>query len=130
MRPGCVIGEKVKVGGFVEMKKALVDDGSKIPHLSYVGDAEIGKGVNIGCGTITCNYNGYTKEKTIIEDNVFVGSNSNLVAPVRLGKNAYIGAGSTINRDVPADALAVARGKESHLPGWAAAFHAKNRKKQ
>lgn len=130
MRPGCIIGEKVKVGGFVEMKKALVDDGSKIPHLSYVGDAEIGKGVNIGCGTITCNYNGYTKEKTIIEDNVFVGSNSNLIAPVRLGKNAYIGAGSTISRDVPADALAVERGKESHLSGWAAAFHAKNRKKQ
>lgn len=118
LRPGCQLAAKVKVGGFVEMKKSQVDVGSKIPHLSYIGDAVIGKGVNVGAGTITCNYDGKRKFQTIIGDEVFIGSNTNLVAPVTLGPGAYIGAGSTITQDVPSKALGVARERQRNIENW------------
>jgi bifunctional UDP-N-acetylglucosamine pyrophosphorylase/glucosamine-1-phosphate N-acetyltransferase len=107
-----------KIGNFVETKKAVVGPGSKINHLSYVGDAELGAHVNVGAGTITCNYDGVNKFKTTIKDGVFVGSNTALVAPVTLGMNATIGAGSVITTDVPDQDLAVARGKQKNISGW------------
>jgi bifunctional UDP-N-acetylglucosamine pyrophosphorylase / glucosamine-1-phosphate N-acetyltransferase len=112
LRPGTVLQAEVHVGNFVELKNALVDIGSKINHLSYVGDSEVGKNVNIGAGTITCNYDGANKFKTIIEDDVFVGSDTQLVAPVKVGCGATIGAGSTITKDVPPDGLTLCRAKE------------------
>ena len=120
LRPGTQLGRKVKVGNFVETKKAIVGEGSKLPHLSYIGDAEIGAGVNIGAGTITCNYDGVNKNKTVIEDGVFIGSDSQLVAPIRIGRGAYVGAGSTITKDVPPDALALTRSPQKTIDGWAA----------
>src|SRR5665648_671243 len=101
LRPGTVVGKGAKIGNFVELKKTIIDEGSKASHLTYLGDAIIGKGVNIGAGTITCNYDGEKKNKTVIEDGVFIGSNNSLVAPVKLGKDSYTGAGSTITMDVP-----------------------------
>ena len=118
LRPGAVLRRGVKVGDFVEIKKSIIGTGSKVPHLSYIGDAEIGKDVNVGAGTITCNYDGINKWPTILEDGVFIGSNTNLVAPVRLGKNAVTGAGSTITRDVPPDTLAVERASQKHIEGY------------
>jgi bifunctional UDP-N-acetylglucosamine pyrophosphorylase/glucosamine-1-phosphate N-acetyltransferase len=112
LRPNSVLAEKTKVGNFSEVKKSIIGRGSKVPHLSYIGDSEIGEGVNIGAGTITCNYDGKEKHKTIIEDGAFIGSNTNLVAPVRVGKRALIGAGSTITEDIPDDKLAIARAKQ------------------
>jgi len=126
LRPGTELCEKVKVGDFVEIKKSVIGAQSKVPHLSYVGDAEVGKNVNIGCGTITCNYDGKYKHRTVIGDGAFIGSNTNLVAPVEVGKGAMTGAGSTITKNVPDDDLALARGKQINLPGWAA----KKRKQQ
>ena len=120
VRPGCVLAPGVKVGSFVELKKAVVGRGSKIPHLSYVGDASVGEGVNIGAGTITCNFDGERKWPTEIGDGAFIGSNTNLVAPVKIGAGAYIGAGSTITRDVPPGALGVARGRQKNIPDWSA----------
>jgi bifunctional UDP-N-acetylglucosamine pyrophosphorylase/glucosamine-1-phosphate N-acetyltransferase len=125
LRPGCHIEESAHIGNFVEAKKTRLGKGSKANHLTYLGDAEIGSGVNIGAGTITCNYDGVSKYKTIIEDKVFIGSDSALVAPIVIGEGAYIGAGSTITKDVPADALAVARGQQVIKEGWA-----KNRRAQ
>lgn len=119
LRPGTVLQEKAKAGSFVEMKKAVVGKGSKVPHLSYIGDAEIGERVNIGCGTITCNYDGKHKYKTEIEDDVFVGSNTNFIAPVHIGARATIAAGSTITQNVPEENLGVARGKQANIEGWA-----------
>src|ERR1700722_2629546 len=121
LRPECDIGEGGHVGNFVETKKIKLGKGSKANHLSYLGDAEIGAGVNIGAGTITCNYDGVHKHKTIIGDAVFVGSDSTLVAPVRLGKGAYVAAGSCITDDVPEDALAVGRSRQIVKEGWARA---------
>ncbi|MBO8159783.1 bifunctional UDP-N-acetylglucosamine diphosphorylase/glucosamine-1-phosphate N-acetyltransferase GlmU [Thermosyntropha sp.] len=118
LRPGTVLNEEVKIGDFVEVKKSIIGKKSKIPHLSYVGDALLGEEVNIGAGTITCNYDGVNKHQTIIEDKAFIGSNTNLVAPVRIGENAVTGAGSTITRDVPADALAVERAEQRLVKGW------------
>jgi bifunctional UDP-N-acetylglucosamine pyrophosphorylase/glucosamine-1-phosphate N-acetyltransferase len=118
IRPGSSLADRVKIGDFVEIKKTSVDEGSKLPHHSYVGDAIIGKGVNIGAGTITCNYDGVNKYQTKIEDGVFVGSNSNLVAPLHLKERAYVAAGSTITEDVPEESLAIARGRQKNLPGW------------
>jgi len=120
LRPGTKLGSKVKIGNFVETKKAVFGDGAKASHLSYIGDAEVGRDVNIGAGTITCNYDGVNKHKTILEDGVFIGSDSQLVAPVRVGKGAYVGAGSTITKDVPADALALSRAPQKTIEGWAA----------
>lgn len=122
LRLGTVLGEGTKVGNFVETKKAIVSKGSKINHLSYIGDAELGEGVNVGAGTITCNYDGFNKHKTIIKDGAFIGTNSSLVAPVTIGKGAYLGSGGVITEDVPDDALAVARAKQSHKLGWAARY--------
>ncbi len=118
LRPGTQLAAGAKVGNFVETKNAVVGLGSKINHLSYVGDAELGTGVNIGAGTITCNYDGVNKHKTVIGDGAFVGSNSALVAPVTIGAQATIGAGSTISHDAPEGALTVARGRQKTIPGW------------
>src|SRR6266446_5269114 len=119
LRPGSDIGEAAHVGNFVETKKIKLGKGSKANHLTYLGDAEIGAGVNIGAGTITCNYDGVNKHTTIIEDGVFIGSDSTLVAPVRVGKGAYVGAASCITEDVPEDALAVGRARQIVKEGWA-----------
>ncbi len=118
LRPGTVLADGVHVGNFVETKKATLGVGSKANHLTYLGDAVIGSGVNIGAGTITCNYDGVNKTTTTIEDGAFIGSNSALVAPVTIGKNATIGAGSVIGKDAPADALTVARARQQTLEGW------------
>ena len=118
LRPGTALANKAKIGNFVETKKANIGEGSKVNHLSYIGDATIGKGVNVGAGTITCNYDGVNKFKTEMADGVFIGSNSSLVAPVSIGENATVGAGSTITGNVSADQLAVARGKQRNIDGW------------
>jgi bifunctional UDP-N-acetylglucosamine pyrophosphorylase/glucosamine-1-phosphate N-acetyltransferase len=119
LRPGSKLGRRVKVGNFVETKKAVFGEGAKASHLSYIGDAEVGADVNIGAGTITCNYDGVNKHKTVIEDGAFIGSDTQLVAPVRVGKGAYVGAGSTITKDVPPEALALSRTPQRIIEGWA-----------
>ena len=119
LRPGSRVGREAKVGNFVELKKTHLGDGSKAQHLSYLGDATIGTGVNIGAGTITCNYDGLRKSPTRIEAGAFVGSDSILVAPVTIGEGAYVGAGSTITEDVPKDSLALGRARQVTKPGWA-----------
>ncbi|UVE17802.1 bifunctional UDP-N-acetylglucosamine diphosphorylase/glucosamine-1-phosphate N-acetyltransferase GlmU [Pseudomonas sp. LS44] len=118
LRPGSVLGAKAHVGNFVEMKNAVLGAGAKAGHLSYLGDAEIGARTNIGAGTITCNYDGANKFKTVMGEDVFIGSNSSLVAPLNLGAGATTGAGSTITQDVPADTLAVGRAKQRNIEGW------------
>jgi len=118
LRPESQILSGAKIGNFVEIKKSKIGRGSKVPHLSYVGDASIGEGVNIGAGTITCNYDGFHKHETIIEDNVFIGSDTMLVAPIKVGKGATTGAGSTITKDVPPGALAIERSKQQVITGW------------
>ena len=125
VRPGCHIGEGAHVGNFVEAKKTRLGDGSKANHLTYLGDAEVGSGVNIGAGTITCNYDGVNKHQTLIGDRVFIGSDSALVAPVVIGEGAYVAAGSIITDNVPADALALGRARQVNKLGWA-----KNRRAQ
>jgi bifunctional UDP-N-acetylglucosamine pyrophosphorylase/glucosamine-1-phosphate N-acetyltransferase len=130
LRPGSEIGENAHVGNFVETKKARLGKGAKANHLTYLGDAEIGEGANIGAGTITCNYDGVNKHVTRIGKGAFVGSDSTLVAPITVGDGAYIGAGSCITKDVPADALAVARGRQITKEGWAATRRAKRPPKQ
>jgi bifunctional UDP-N-acetylglucosamine pyrophosphorylase/glucosamine-1-phosphate N-acetyltransferase len=118
LRPGARLAEDAKVGNFVEIKQAVVGPGSKVNHLTYIGDTDIGAEVNVGAGTITCNYDGANKHKTVIEDRAFIGSNVALVAPVRIGEGATIGAGSTINRDVPAGNLGITRAPQKHLKDW------------
>ena len=118
IRPGTILKENTKIGNFVETKNAVIGKGSKAGHLAYIGDAVIGENVNIGAGTIFCNYDGLNKHKTVIGDNVFVGSNSVLIAPVTLADNTFVAAGSSINSDVPANSLAVARGKQRNIIGW------------
>lgn len=130
LRPGAVLEEKSKVGNFVEVKKARLGKGAKANHLSYLGDADIGAGANIGAGTITCNYDGFFKYKTEIGEGAFVGSNSALVAPVKIGKGAIVGAGSTVTADVADDALALVRPKQEEKPGWAARFRDRMRAKK
>jgi bifunctional UDP-N-acetylglucosamine pyrophosphorylase/glucosamine-1-phosphate N-acetyltransferase len=129
LRPGTRLGRHVKVGNFVETKKAVFGEGAKASHLSYIGDAEVGADVNIGAGTITCNYDGVNKHKTVLEDGVFIGSDTQLVAPVRVGKGAYVGAGSTITKDVPPDALALSRVPQKVVEGWAVKRRAELKKK-
>ena len=116
LRPGTMLREKAKIGNFVEVKKAEIGIGSKASHLSYIGDATVGNGVNIGAGTITCNYDGFKKHRTIIEDGVFVGSDSQFVAPVRIGKNALVGAGSTVTKNVPENAVVTSRSRQTIYP--------------
>lgn len=118
IRPGTVLGDGSKVGNFVETKNAIVGKGSKINHLSYVGDAELGANVNVGAGTITCNYDGVNKHKTDIGNGAFVGSNSTLIAPVTIGEQGFVAAGSTVTKNVPADTLAVSRSKQQNIEGW------------
>lgn len=127
LRPGADLGEDVKVGNFVEIKKSTLAKGAKVSHLSYIGDASLGEAVNIGAGTITCNYDGFNKFKTIIGDGAFIGSNSSLVAPVEIKAGAYVGSGSVITKTVGADALAVARGRQVEIANWAAKFRTKNK---
>ena len=122
LRPGADIGEGAKIGNFVEVKKSRFGAGAKANHLAYIGDAEVGAKANIGAGTITCNYDGFLKYRTVIGEGAFIGSNSALVAPVTIGDGAIVGAGSVITRDVEADAMAIARGKQESRPGWAARF--------
>jgi bifunctional UDP-N-acetylglucosamine pyrophosphorylase/glucosamine-1-phosphate N-acetyltransferase len=120
LRPGTYLSRQVKVGNFVETKKTRMGEGSKASHLSYLGDAQVGRDVNVGAGTITCNYDGRQKHVTVLEDGVFIGSDTQLVAPVKVGKGAYVGAGSTITQDVPAGALALTRTPQQNIDGWVA----------
>ncbi len=120
VRPGSAIGDGVKVGDFVEVKNSVIGDGTKISHLTYVGDSDVGRRVNFGCGTVTTNYDGFHKYRCTIGDDSFIGCNTNLVAPVSVGKGSYIAAGATITKDVPDDALAVARVRQENKGGWAA----------
>jgi bifunctional UDP-N-acetylglucosamine pyrophosphorylase/glucosamine-1-phosphate N-acetyltransferase len=122
LRPGADIGEQAKIGNFVEVKNGRFAKGAKANHLSYIGDADVGANANIGAGTITCNYDGFLKYRTVIGEGAFIGSNSALVAPVAIGDGAIVGAGSTITRDVEAEALAVARGRQETRRGWASRF--------
>ncbi len=119
LRPATDVGPGAKIGNFVELKKTSLGAGSKAGHLSYLGDATIGANVNVGAGTITCNYDGQNKHETVIEDGAFIGSDSQLIAPVRVGRGAYVGAGSSITRDVPPGALGIARGRQENVEGWA-----------
>jgi acetyltransferase-like isoleucine patch superfamily enzyme len=130
LRPGNEVGENAHVGNFVEMKKSRLGKGAKANHLTYLGDAEIGEAANIGAGTITCNYDGVDKHVTRIGKGAFVGSDSTLVAPITIGDGAYIGAGSCITKDVPADALAVGRAKQVNIEGWAETRRAKRQPKK
>ncbi|HNR66382.1 MAG TPA: DapH/DapD/GlmU-related protein, partial [Atribacterota bacterium] len=127
IRPESVIGDEVKIGNYVEIKKAFIDKGTRVSHLTYLGDATLGKKVNIGAGTITCNYDGIRKNTTTIEDGVFIGSNNSLVAPVIIGKDSYTAAGSTITSNVPPRSLGIARARQENIVGW---VDKKNIKKQ
>jgi bifunctional UDP-N-acetylglucosamine pyrophosphorylase/glucosamine-1-phosphate N-acetyltransferase len=118
LRPGARLNNKTKIGNFVEVKNSTFGEGSKANHLAYVGDAEVGSGSNIGAGTITCNYDGANKFKTTLGNNVFIGSNSTLVAPVTIADGGFVGAGSTVTKDVAASELAIARGKQKNISGW------------
>jgi bifunctional UDP-N-acetylglucosamine pyrophosphorylase/glucosamine-1-phosphate N-acetyltransferase len=120
LRGGATVGEDARVGNFVELKKTALGRGSKAMHLAYLGDAEIGAKVNIGAGTITCNYDGVSKNQTTIEDGAFIGSDSQLIAPVTVGKGAYVGSGTTVRENVPSGALAVSAGKQRNLEDWVA----------
>ena len=130
LRPGTVLDEKAKIGNFVETKKAHLGKGAKANHLTYLGDATIGAGANIGAGTITCNYDGYFKYQTVIGENAFIGSNSSLVAPVKIGRDAIVAAGSAVTRDVADGELRLVRGEQFVKPGWADRFHDTMRKKK
>jgi len=130
LRPGTVLAGDNKIGNFVETKKAVIGEKSQASHLTYIGDASLGQNVNIGCGTITCNYDGVNKHQTTIGDDVFVGSDVQFVAPVTIGRGSLIGAGSTITKDVPADALAISRSEQKNVAGWAEKNRQKLKKKQ
>jgi bifunctional UDP-N-acetylglucosamine pyrophosphorylase/glucosamine-1-phosphate N-acetyltransferase len=119
VRPNCKIGSNIKVGDFVEVKNSVIGDGTKISHLTYVGDSDIGAGVNLGCGTVTVNYDGKKKARTVVKDGAFVGCNANLIAPVTVEEGAYVAAGSTITETVPADSLAIARSRQENKLQWA-----------
>jgi bifunctional UDP-N-acetylglucosamine pyrophosphorylase/glucosamine-1-phosphate N-acetyltransferase len=118
LRPGAELGEAVHIGNFVEVKASTIGDGSKANHLAYVGDSSVGRNVNIGAGTITCNYDGANKHRTVIEDDAFIGSDTQLVAPVRVGRGATLGAGTTLTKDAPEGQLTVSRAKQVSVPGW------------
>ena len=130
IRPGTILESETRIGNFVETKKVRIGKGSKVNHLSYIGDAEIGEDVNVGAGTITCNYDGYNKHKTIIKDGAFVGTHSSLVAPLTIGEGAFLGSGGVITKDVPADALALARAAQVNKEDWAKRYHTAQRKRK
>jgi bifunctional UDP-N-acetylglucosamine pyrophosphorylase / glucosamine-1-phosphate N-acetyltransferase len=130
LRPGTVLGEDVKIGDFVEIKNAKLGNGSKVSHLSYVGDAVVGENVNIGCGAITVNYDGYNKSVTEIGDDAFIGSNVNLIAPVKIGKGAYVVAGSTVTHTVNDNDLAIGRARQENKPGYADKIRARAKAKK
>lgn len=130
LRPGAKLAAKAKIGNFVEIKAANIAEGAKVNHLTYIGDADVGAGVNVGAGVITCNYDGFFKYRTVIGAGAFIGSNSALVAPVTIGEGAYIGSGSVVTKDVGANALAIARGRQMEKQGWASAFRAAQKAKK
>ena len=119
IRPGCRVGEHVRIGDFVELKNSVIGDGTKVSHLTYIGDSDFGRGINVGCGVVTVNYDGKKKYRTTVEDDAFIGCNVNLVSPVRVGRGAYLAAGGTITEEVPEDALVVARARATVKPLWA-----------
>lgn len=119
VRPGCTVGNDIKVGDFVELKNSTIGNGTKISHLTYVGDTDLGERINLGCGTVTVNYDGKSKYRCTVEDDCFIGCNTNMVAPVTIGKGSYVAAGSTITDNVPAGSLAIARERQTNKPGWA-----------
>ncbi|MCD7975502.1 MAG: bifunctional UDP-N-acetylglucosamine diphosphorylase/glucosamine-1-phosphate N-acetyltransferase GlmU [Phascolarctobacterium sp.] len=125
LRPDTVIGDDVKIGDFVEVKNSIVGKGSKLPHLSYIGDTDMGEDINIGCGTVVVNYDGKTKHRTVIGDGAFIGCNANLVAPVTVKNGAFVAAGSTITKEVPEEGLAVARARQKNIKGWAKKYRKK-----
>jgi bifunctional UDP-N-acetylglucosamine pyrophosphorylase/glucosamine-1-phosphate N-acetyltransferase len=129
LRPGTAIGEGARIGNFVEVKAAEIEAGAKVNHLSYVGDARVGAGANVGAGTITCNYDGFTKSLTEIGAGAFIGSNTALVAPVKIGDGANVGAGSTITRDVETDALAITRAEQKSIAGGAKRYRERRKKR-
>ena len=129
LRPGTDLHANSKVGNFVEIKNATIHEGAKVNHLSYVGDATVGKSANIGAGTITCNYDGFGKSHTSIGAGAFIGSNSSLIAPVKIGAGAYVGSASVVTKDVPENALALARAIQENKPGWAERFRAAKTRK-
>lgn len=120
IRPGSNIGNECKVGDFVEVKNAVIGDGTKSAHLTYIGDADLGKKINLGCGVVFVNYNGTKKYRSTVEDGAFIGCNSNLVSPVHVGRGAYIAAGTTLTEDVPENALSIGRSRQKNIDGWAA----------
>lgn len=128
LRPGADLGPSVKIGNFVEVKKSVIEEGAKVNHLTYIGDARVGSKANVGAGTIICNYDGFVKHHTDIGAGAFIGSNSALVAPVKIGDGAYVGSGSVVSKDVEPDSLVVTRADRSERPGWAARFRARNKK--
>lgn len=130
MRPGSKVGSKCKVGDFVEVKNSSMGDGSKASHLTYIGDSDIGAGVNLGCGVVFVNYDGSSKYRSTVEDGAFIGCNSNLVSPVNIGEKAYIAAGSTVTKDVPSGALCIAREKQTIIEGWVERRGLLNKKKK
>ncbi|HKQ55630.1 MAG TPA: DapH/DapD/GlmU-related protein, partial [Methyloceanibacter sp.] len=129
LRPGTALAEKTRVGNFVELKNTTLEPGAKANHLTYLGDALVGAGANVGAGTITCNYDGVAKHRTEIGAGAFIGSNSSLVAPVKIGEGAYIGSGSVISKDVAPDALALSRSPQEERPGWAAKMRERRKRK-
>ncbi|MBR2877379.1 MAG: bifunctional UDP-N-acetylglucosamine diphosphorylase/glucosamine-1-phosphate N-acetyltransferase GlmU, partial [Clostridia bacterium] len=118
IRPNCNIKDNVHIGNFVEVKNSVIDENSKLPHLLYVGDSDVGKEVNFGCGCVTVNYDGKTKSRTVVKDGAFIGCNTNLIAPVTVGENAFTAAGSTITKDIPANALSIARCRQTTKDDW------------
>ncbi len=120
IRPNCTVGKKCHIGAFVQLKNCVLGDGTKMSHLTYVGDADVGEGVNFGCGTITSNYDGFKKHRTTVGSKAFIGCNTNLIAPVTVGEGAYVAAGTTVTDEVPANALAIGRERQKNLEGWAA----------
>lgn len=128
VRPNSHLCSGVKIGDFVEIKNSTLGRDSHASHLTYIGDSDVGERVNFGCGTVTSNYNGYTKARCTIGDDAFIGCNTNLIAPVEIGKNGYTAAGSTITKDIPEGALGVARARQSNMPGWVDKFKEKNKK--
>ena len=129
IRPHCVVGKGSKIGAFVQLKNCNLGEGTKMAHLTYVGDSDVGDHCNFGCGTVTCNYDGFKKFRTTIGSNVFVGCNTNFVPPVTVGDGAYIAAATTVTEDIPADAMAIGRQRQTVKPGWAAANREKKGKK-